>query len=140
MDTATQFLFGTSAETRTAALVCAGNIPVESHVKSLLDSPDNKFLKAASYIGHRIPLSNMYWVYDGLEFRRTCRELYTMVDAYITDVKRRSVTRTEAEKEDELHSNLVEEMEARGAIWSSRPCIFLLRGWTLRLLLEFGAL
>lgn len=115
MDTATQFLFGAAAETQTAALVRAGKIPAESYVKSLLDGFDDKFFEAASYVGHRIKLSNMYWVYDGLAYRRVCRELYAMVDVYITDVRRRSAARTEAEKEDGMHSNMVEEMEAQGA-------------------------
>ncbi|XXG95507.1 hypothetical protein Hte_001771 [Hypoxylon texense] len=115
MDTATQFLFGASAETQTAALVRTGKIPAESYVKSLLDGFDDKFFEAASYVGHRIKLSNMYWVYDGLAYRRVCRELFAMVDAYITDVRRRSAARTEAEKEDGMHSNMVEEMEAQGA-------------------------
>ncbi|KAI0161715.1 cytochrome P450 [Hypoxylon sp. FL1284] len=114
MDTATQFLFGMSAETQTAALVRAGKIPVESHAKSLLDG-DNNFLEAGSYVGHRIKLSNMYWVYDGFAFRRACRELYVIVDAYITEMRRRSAVRTEVEKEGGMHSNMIEEMSAQGA-------------------------
>ncbi|KAI1453327.1 cytochrome P450 [Annulohypoxylon moriforme] len=114
MDTATQFLFGTSAETQTAALVRAGKIPAETYVKSLLDGFDDKFLEAGSYVGHRIKLSNMYWVYDGFAFRKACRELYVMVDAYITDVRKRSAARARDEK-DGMHSNVIEEMEAQGA-------------------------
>ncbi|KAI0888404.1 cytochrome P450 [Annulohypoxylon maeteangense] len=115
MDTATQFLFGISAETQTAALVRAGKIPAEMYVKSLLDGFDDKFLEAASYVGHRIKLSKMYWVYDGLAFRRVCRELYVMVDAYITDIRERAAARTQEEKEDGMHSNMIEEMVAQGA-------------------------
>lgn len=113
MDTATQFLFGASAETQTAALVRAGKIPADTYVKSLLDGFDEKFLQAAGYVGHRIKLSTMYWIYDGAAFREACRELYAMVDAYITDVRSQSAARgLEDGKE---HSNLIEEMEAQGA-------------------------
>ncbi|KAI1380490.1 cytochrome P450 [Hypoxylon crocopeplum] len=115
MDTATQFLFGAAAEAQTAALVRAGKIPTKGHVKSLLDGFDEKFLEAGSYIGHRIKLSNMYWVCDGLPFRRACRELYVMVDAYIADVRKQCAARTQEEKEDGLHASVVEEMEAQGA-------------------------
>ncbi|KAI0386468.1 cytochrome P450 [Hypomontagnella monticulosa] len=115
MDTTTQFLFGASAETQTAALVRARKIPSETHVKSLLDGFDDKFLEAGSYVGHRIKLSNMYWMYDGFAFRKACRELYTMVDAYISDIRKRSAARTEEEKEDGVYNNVVEEMEAQGA-------------------------
>ncbi|KAI0011489.1 cytochrome P450 [Xylariaceae sp. FL0662B] len=122
MDTATQFLFGVSAETQTAALVRAGKIPADTHVKSLLDGFDEKFLEAGSYVGHRIKLSGMYWAYDGLAFRRACRELYKMVDAYITDIRERSRNRdTKGEDDggdgdnDRTHGNVIEEMEANGA-------------------------
>ncbi|KAI1073389.1 cytochrome P450 [Whalleya microplaca] len=116
MDTATQFLFGVSAETQTAALVRAGKIPANTHVKSLLDGFDEKFLEAGSYVGHRIKLSNMYWAYDGIEFRRACRELYKMVSAYIADIRERCATRNcDTKGGDDSHENVIEAMEANGA-------------------------
>lgn len=110
MDTATQFLFGLSAETQTAALVRDSKLPASSYQESLLDGFDTTFIKAGSYVGHRIKLSNMYWMYDGLEFRRACRDLYRMVDAYVTEV--RCQPRSTAS---EGPSNVIEEMEAQGA-------------------------
>ncbi|KAI2628676.1 cytochrome P450 [Hypoxylon sp. NC1633] len=115
MDAATEFLFGTSAETQTAALVRAGKIPAEMHVKSILDGFDDLFFKAASYVGHRMKLSNMYWMYDGFGYRQASRELYVKVDAYIADIRKRSAERTQAENKDGMYSNVIEEMEAQGA-------------------------
>lgn len=60
MDTATQFLFGSSAETETAALVRSDKIPESTYKSSALDGFDHTFLTAGSYVGHRIKLSNMY--------------------------------------------------------------------------------
>lgn len=126
MDTATQFLFGRSAETQTAALVRAGKLPVSAHRPSVLDGFDERFITAGGYVGHRIKLSNMYWVYDGLAFRRACKDLYRMVDAYVTEVRtqgRKASTDeegdadTEEEKKEKQQppSNVLEEMEAQGA-------------------------
>lgn len=79
MDTATQFLFGMSSETQTAALVRAGKLSASARVDSDLDGFDETFLQAGSYVGHRIKLSNLYWIYDGLAFRSACKDLYRMV-------------------------------------------------------------
>lgn len=120
MDTATQFLFGLSAETQAASLVRAGRISADNYKGSLLDGFDEMFIKAGGYVGHRIKLSNMYWMYDGVDFRRSCRSLYKMVDAYITDVRKVSAEQRktrETEKDagfDASPSNVIEEMEAQG--------------------------
>lgn len=87
MDTATQFLFGRSAETQTAALVRAGKLPISAQRPSALDGFDERFITAGGYVGHRIKVSNMYWVYDGFAFRQACKDLYRMVDAYVTEVR-----------------------------------------------------
>lgn len=113
MDTATQFLFGRSAETQTAALVREGKLPASAHRSSALDGFDERFIKAGSYVGHRIKLSNKYWMYDGLEFRKACRDLYRMVDAYVTEVRLGSAKLQK--EENEAPSNVLEEMEAQGA-------------------------
>ena len=130
MDTVTQFLFGHSAETQTAKLIRRGLLPPLSDNTNLttsLDGFDDTFIKAAHYVGHRIKLSNMYWLYDGLDFRAACRDLYRMVDAYVTEVRsrgeerRRKTAGTMVTDEEELDSsaskatNVIEEMESHGA-------------------------
>lgn len=119
MDTATQFLFGRSAETQTAALVRAGKLPASAQRPSALDGFDERFITAGGYVGHRIKLSNMYWVYDGFAFRQACKDLYRMVDAYVTEVRADGKPETEAivdaDIEKKAPTNVLEEMEARGA-------------------------
>lgn len=119
MDTATQFLFGRSAETQTAALVRAGKLPTSARRPSALDGFDERFITAGGYVGHRIKLSNMYWVYDGFAFRQACKDLYRMVDAYVTEVRADGKPKLEADmdadKEKKIPTNVLEEMEAQGA-------------------------
>lgn len=119
MDTATQFLFGRSAETQKAALVRAGKLPASAQRPSALDGFDERFITAGGYVGHRIKLSNMYWVYDGFTFRKACRDLYSMVDAYVTEVrangKARMATNIDAGIKEKTPNNVLEEMEAQGA-------------------------
>lgn len=119
MDTATQFLFGRSAETQTAALVRAGKLPTSAQRPSALDGFDERFITAGGYVGHRIKLSNMYWVYDGFAFRQACKDLYRMVDAYVTEVRADGKPKLEADMdadiEKKIPTNVLEEMEAQGA-------------------------
>lgn len=120
MDTATQFLFGRSAETQTAALVRAGKLPTSAQRPSALDGFDERFITAGGYVGHRIKLSNMYWVYDGFAFRQACRDLYRMVDAYVTEVRADGKPDFDADInvddiEKKIPTNVLEEMETQGA-------------------------
>ncbi|KAK0629352.1 cytochrome P450 [Bombardia bombarda] len=115
MDTATQFLFGQSAETQTAELVRAGHLPASAHKESHLDGFDATFIKAGSYVGHRIKLSNMYWLFDGREFRQACRDLYRMVDGYVSDVRAKGRAERGGSEAAEKPNTVIEEMEARGA-------------------------
>lgn len=121
MDTATQFLFGRSAETQTAALVRAGKLPPSAQRPSALDGFDERFITAGGYVGHRIKLSNMYWMYDGFAFRQACKDLYRMVDAYVTEVRTDGKVITDADADEDLDTkhktptNVLEEMEAQGA-------------------------
>lgn len=119
MDTATQFLFGRSAETQTAALVRTGKLPASAHRASALDGFDERFITAGGYVGHRIKLSNMYWMYDGFAFRQACKDLYRMVDAYVTEVRADAALRKgeqiDADMNEKIPSNVLEEMEAQGA-------------------------
>ncbi|KAJ4423678.1 hypothetical protein N0V82_001701 [Gnomoniopsis sp. IMI 355080] len=120
MDTATQFLFGRSAETQTAALVRAGRLPASAKRPSALDGFDERFITAGGYVGHRIKLSNMYWMYDGLAFRQACKDLYRMVDAYVTEVRKDGKVKTDANidtdtKVKKVPTNVLEEMESQGA-------------------------
>ncbi|KAK3395166.1 cytochrome P450 [Podospora didyma] len=115
MDTATQFLFGQSAETQTAELVRTGHLPSSSYKPSHLDGFDATFIKAGSYVGHRIKLSNMYWLYDGLEFRQACRDLYRMVDGYVTSVRAMGKAARGGAEIAEKPETVIEEMEAQGA-------------------------
>lgn len=115
MDTATQFLFGQSAETQTAALVRRGLLPKEAYQEAHLDGFDETFIKAGSYVGHRIKLSNMYWVYDGVDFRRACRDLYRMVDGYVSSVRAKGREERGGAEIAEKPSTVIEQMEAQGA-------------------------
>lgn len=122
MDTATQFLFGRSAETQTAALVRSAKLPASAHRPSALDGFDAHFITAGGYVGHRIKLSNMYWLYDGLAFRQACKVLYRMVDAYVTEVKEageesksQPTEDAKADDREQTPANVLEEMQSQGA-------------------------
>ncbi|KAK0719231.1 cytochrome P450 [Lasiosphaeris hirsuta] len=115
MDTATQFLFGASAETQTAELVRTGHLPASAYKESHLWGFDTTFNKAGSYVGHRIKLSNMYWLYDGREFRQACRDLYRMVDGYVSHVRAEGRAARGGAAVAETPDTVIEEMEARGA-------------------------
>ncbi|KAK1833725.1 cytochrome P450, partial [Podospora conica] len=117
MDTATQFLFGQSAETQTAALIRRGLLPASAAPPEAahLDGFDETFIKAGSYVGHRIKLSNMYWIYDGRDFRRACRDLYRMVDGYVSSVRSTGRKARGGAETSEKPDTVIEEMEAQGA-------------------------
>jgi cytochrome P450 len=115
MDTATQFLFGCSAETQTAALVRAGKLPASAYRPSALDGFDERFIAAGRYVGHRIKLSNMYWLYDGFAFRQACRDLYRTVDAYVTEVRSKKTSSGNSLNAEDVPTNVLEEMESQGA-------------------------
>jgi cytochrome P450 len=117
MDTATQFLFGSSAETQTAALARSGILPreEETYQEAHLDGFDQTFIKAGGYVGHRMKLSNMYWIYDGWEFRRACTDLYRMVDGYVSFVRKKGREERGGIEIAEKPETVIEEMEAQGA-------------------------
>jgi len=112
------FLFGHSAETQTAKLIRLGLLPPSaSTVSSDLDNFAETFMIASYYVGHRIKLSNMYWLLDSIEFRRSCRELRRMVDAYVTSVRTRCKEArggADVAGGEWKPTNVIEEMEARG--------------------------
>lgn len=64
-------------------------------------------------------MSNMYWMYDGVAFRQACKDLYRMVDAYVTEVRADGKVYigvdVTADTKDKTSTSVLEEMEAQGA-------------------------
>ncbi|KAK0648976.1 cytochrome P450 [Cercophora newfieldiana] len=119
MDTVTQFLFGHSAETQSAKLIRLGLLPAPSSAQPFdLDNFAETFAVAAYYVGHRIKLSNMYFLLDSLAYRRACRSLRRMTSAYISSTLSRSnpkgTTPTSADA-DNAGTSVITSLFASGA-------------------------
>ena len=88
-DTATSFLFGESVESQKAFVRAkeggsandqSGGVP-EATSKEFLDA----FATASDYTIYRLRLQSLYWLADGLKFRRAARTLHNFASHFVRD-------------------------------------------------------
>ncbi|KAE9972846.1 hypothetical protein BLS_008316 [Venturia inaequalis] len=101
LDTATAFLFGKSVESQTAA---AGKV-VEKGSGDLGDIAaaegfSEAFLVAQQWLSYRIRLQGLYFVVDGLKWRRAVNTVRSFVNHYVQQALKQEVERVDEKVED----------------------------------------
>lgn len=116
LDSATEFLFGQSVHSQTAALPGYTN---KAKQAGELDwtAFANCFDSATSALGARGRLAELYWLYNPQKFRDDCKEVHRFADYYVnlaltTDIATLSEERLEKGHKTEKYIFLKELVEA----------------------------